>query len=137
MEFEDKTIACVDCGESFIFSTDEQQRYAERGFAHEPKRCPQCRAKRRSQGGGRPKAGQQAESYNRGGSAEAGDGGYRRPSHGHGGGRGPARSADSRRPQREQFQAVCSECGELTTVPFKPVEGRPVFCRECYRSKRA
>src|SRR5579872_1437883 len=26
----------------------------------------------------------------------------------------------------------CSECGEETTVPFRPTPGRPVFCRECF-----
>ncbi|MHC4609618.1 MAG: CxxC-x17-CxxC domain-containing protein, partial [Planctomycetota bacterium] len=32
--------------------------------------------------------------------------------------------------------AVCAECGVSTTVPFKPTQGRPVYCRDCYRSKR-
>jgi CxxC-x17-CxxC domain-containing protein len=29
--------------------------------------------------------------------------------------------------------AICSECGVLTTVPFKPTQGRPVLCRACFR----
>jgi len=37
---------------------------------------------------------------------------------------------------REMFDAVCSECGAQTQVPFKPIEGRPVFCRECYMKKK-
>ena len=28
-------------------------------------------------------------------------------------------------------QAICSDCGEETLVPFKPKEGRPVYCKEC------
>lgn len=26
----------------------------------------------------------------------------------------------------------CSQCGKATTVPFKPTQGRPVLCRECF-----
>jgi len=37
---------------------------------------------------------------------------------------------------REMHKATCSECGESCEVPFKPTEGKPVFCRECYRNKR-
>ena len=31
----------------------------------------------------------------------------------------------------------CSQCGRETTVPFKPTQGRPVFCRECFLGRRA
>jgi CxxC-x17-CxxC domain-containing protein len=31
---------------------------------------------------------------------------------------------------------VCSHCGKETTVPFRPTQGRPVFCRECFRDRR-
>ena len=37
---------------------------------------------------------------------------------------------------REMHKATCSECGNECEVPFKPTEGKPVFCRECYRNKR-
>ena len=37
---------------------------------------------------------------------------------------------------QEMHKATCSECGEECEVPFKPTEGKPVFCRECYRKKR-
>ena len=29
---KDKTIICKDCGEEFVFSVNEQQFYAEKGF---------------------------------------------------------------------------------------------------------
>jgi CxxC-x17-CxxC domain-containing protein len=32
--------------------------------------------------------------------------------------------------------AVCSQCGRTTTVPFRPTQGRPVYCRECFLSRR-
>jgi len=38
---------------------------------------------------------------------------------------------------REMHKAKCSECGENCEVPFKPAEGKPVYCRECYRKKKA
>ncbi len=34
---------------------------------------------------------------------------------------------------REMFKAVCSDCGKECEVPFKPTEGRPVYCRDCFR----
>ena len=36
-----------------------------------------------------------------------------------------------------ETRTVCSNCGKETTVPFKPTQGRPVFCRECFQSRRA
>lgn len=40
------------------------------------------------------------------------------------------------RGNREMFDAVCSDCGQPCQVPFKPTEGRPVYCRECFRKHR-
>ncbi|MDD5147958.1 MAG: DNA-directed RNA polymerase [Candidatus ainarchaeum sp.] len=37
---------------------------------------------------------------------------------------------------REMHKATCSECGKECEVPFKPTEGKPVYCRECYAKKR-
>ncbi len=37
---------------------------------------------------------------------------------------------------REMHDATCSECGVQTQVPFKPKEGRPVFCKDCYMKKK-
>ena len=31
---------------------------------------------------------------------------------------------------------VCSGCGMETRVPFAPTASRPVYCRDCYRSRR-
>jgi CxxC-x17-CxxC domain-containing protein len=33
-------------------------------------------------------------------------------------------------------KVTCSDCGVETEVPFKPTEGRPVYCRECLPSHR-
>ena len=38
---------------------------------------------------------------------------------------------------REMFAAVCVECGKECQVPFKPTEGKPVYCSECFAAKRA
>lgn len=37
---------------------------------------------------------------------------------------------------REMHKAICSDCGEECEVPFKPAEGRPVYCRDCYQKHR-
>ncbi len=39
--------------------------------------------------------------------------------------------------QRIETKTVCSQCGKETTVPFKPTQGRPVYCRECFQQRRA
>ncbi|MBP2640691.1 MAG: zinc-ribbon domain containing protein [Negativicutes bacterium] len=48
---QDKTLTCRECGAEFVFSASEQDFYAEKGFANEPGRCPQCRAARKQSGG--------------------------------------------------------------------------------------
>ena len=54
MNFVDRTLTCADCGTTFTFSADDQAYHQERGFTNEPRRCPSCRAARRSErnGGG-------------------------------------------------------------------------------------
>lgn len=39
------------------------------------------------------------------------------------------------RPQREMHNAICTKCGKECEVPFKPIEGRPIYCRDCYIPK--
>ena len=38
---------------------------------------------------------------------------------------------------RTETRTECSECHIETTVPFKPTQGRPVLCRQCFQTKRA
>ena len=38
---------------------------------------------------------------------------------------------------KTETTTVCSQCGRETTVPFKPTQGRPVFCRECFLGRKA
>jgi len=37
---------------------------------------------------------------------------------------------------REMHKAICSECKKECEVPFKPTEGKPVYCRECFAKRR-
>ncbi len=61
MTYQDRSLTCVDCGQSFIFSADDQAYHAEKGYTNEPKRCASCRQTRRDR---RPNDG--FDSYNRG-----------------------------------------------------------------------
>ncbi|MBR5437730.1 MAG: zinc-ribbon domain containing protein [Clostridia bacterium] len=36
------------------------------------------------------------------------------------------------RPAREMFIVTCASCGGEAKVPFKPTEGREVYCSECF-----
>ncbi|MEW6249129.1 MAG: CxxC-x17-CxxC domain-containing protein [Planctomycetota bacterium] len=127
MPFEDKNIVCADCGEEFVHSAEDQARYAERGFTNEPKRCRTCREKRKAQssGGGGGGGGHRGAPRGEGG---GGPRPQRTYSDAGGGGRGGQ--------PRQSYEAVCAECGVTTTVPFKPSQGRPVYCRDCFRAKR-
>lgn len=46
-------------------------------------------------------------------------------------GTGPAAAGIS----RTETRTVCSACGVETTVPFKPTQGRPVLCRQCFQQQ--
>ncbi|MFC2174850.1 CxxC-x17-CxxC domain-containing protein [archaeon] len=59
-----------------------------------------------------------------GGGRGGGGGGY-------GGGRGGGGGGGYGAP-RQTYKAVCADCGKDCDVPFKPTEGRPVYCRDCY-----
>jgi len=37
---------------------------------------------------------------------------------------------------REMHEATCADCGAKCEVPFKPTEGRPVYCKDCYPKHR-
>ncbi len=47
LHLKDKRLKCVDCEESFIFSSGEQLYFASKKLSV-PKRCPGCRRKRRN-----------------------------------------------------------------------------------------
>lgn len=39
--------------------------------------------------------------------------------------------------ERTETRINCSRCGEETTVPFKPTQGRPVLCRSCFQQQKS
>ncbi len=47
--------------------------------------------------------------------------------------RGPRRNMGP----REMCKATCSDCGNECEVPFKPTEGKPVYCRDCFSKRRS
>jgi CxxC-x17-CxxC domain-containing protein len=117
--YTDKAITCADCGQEFTFTSGEQDFYAQRGFTEPPKRCPSCRALRKSQ-------------RNSAGGGYGDSGGY-----GGGGGGGYASSGgyQERRP-RQMYDATCANCGRTAQVPFQPTGSRPVYCSDCFQTRR-
>ena len=138
MEFVDRQLTCMDCGQSFVFTAGEQDFYDRKGFKEEPKRCKNCREARKTRRQGDMMAGAGGGRNGNGGGHHMHDDddnfGNRAPS------RGPREVRDAGelrgRGPREMFDAVCAQCGVQTRVPFKPVAGRPVYCRDCYSAKR-
>jgi CxxC-x17-CxxC domain-containing protein len=130
----DRTLTCRDCGQEFTFTAGEQDFYTQRGFS-DPQRCPDCRAQRKTQ---RNAGGSGGSSYGGGGYSSGGGydsdsgyssgGGYRS----NGGGGGGYSSSP-----RQLYAATCSECGKETEVPFNPTPGKPVYCRECFQSRKS
>ncbi|MBI2917164.1 MAG: zinc-ribbon domain containing protein [Chloroflexi bacterium] len=109
MSYQDRTLSCQDCGQSFTFTADEQSLFAQKGYTNDPKRCPTCRAARRTES---------TSSSGMGGGM--GSGGYGRPAQ-----------------RREMFPAVCAQCGKQTQVPFRPSGTRPVYCSDCFSRQGA
>jgi CxxC-x17-CxxC domain-containing protein len=48
------------------------------------------------------------------------------------GGRGGYGRSNFNQGPREMHKAICSDCKNDCEVPFKPTEGKPVYCKECY-----
>jgi CxxC-x17-CxxC domain-containing protein len=112
MSYADKTITCRDCGMDFVFTTGEQEFYAQKGFTNEPTRCPSCRQARKA-GGNR--GSYSSDSY---GSRDSYSDNY------------------SRAP-REMHSATCASCGREAQVPFVPRGDKPVYCSDCFQQQRA
>jgi len=53
-----------------------------------------------------------------------------------GGGRGSfgggGRSFGGDRGDRQMFDAICDNCGKSCQVPFRPTQGKPVYCSDCF-----
>ncbi len=50
--------------------------------------------------------------------------------------RGTIKAESSPRRTRPKFDITCASCKAHAQVPFKPLEGREVFCQACYRARR-
>lgn len=37
---------------------------------------------------------------------------------------------------REMHKATCAECNQECEVPFKPTEGKPVYCKDCFQKHK-
>jgi CxxC-x17-CxxC domain-containing protein len=37
---------------------------------------------------------------------------------------------------REMHKTTCSDCKQECEVPFKPTEGKPVYCRNCFQNHK-
>ena len=125
----DKTLTCSDCGMEFAFTEREQAFYAEKGFS-EPRRCASCRASRkaaRSGGDSSYGGGSYAGGYD---SGYGGGGGYSAGGYSSGG------FGNRSSGPREMFTATCSSCGREARVPFRPTNGKPVYCSDCFRTQR-
>jgi len=40
------------------------------------------------------------------------------------------------RQERQMYPATCAACGKETMVPFQPSGDKPVYCRDCFASRR-
>ncbi|MDA3855705.1 MAG: hypothetical protein PF569_05570 [Candidatus Woesearchaeota archaeon] len=38
--------------------------------------------------------------------------------------------------RKESFKVKCADCEIECDVPFKPTQGRPVYCRDCFRKHK-
>ena len=47
--FQDKTLTCRDCGNEFVWTAGEQEFYQQKGLMHAPQRCPDDRARAKTE----------------------------------------------------------------------------------------
>jgi CxxC-x17-CxxC domain-containing protein len=52
---QDQQLNCKDCGAPFTWTAGEQKFYQDKGFGNPPSRCPDCRAKKKSEMQGGPR----------------------------------------------------------------------------------
>ena len=45
-------------------------------------------------------------------------------------------SAPARPANRTRHHATCHQCGKSTMVPFRPTQGKPVYCQSCFKTHR-
>ncbi|MFA5773067.1 MAG: CxxC-x17-CxxC domain-containing protein [Candidatus Paceibacterota bacterium] len=64
-----------------------------------------------------------------GGSFRSGNGGGNR-------GGGYHSGSGSDRGEKTMYKAVCDECHKSCEVPFRPSSDKPVYCNDCFASKR-
>ena len=67
-----------------------------------------------------------------------GGGGFRRGGGGGGGGFNRGGGGGGFRRDfgpREMHKITCSECGKEGEVPFKPRQGAPVYCKDCFAKR--
>jgi len=134
MPATDQNIACTVCGKTFVFTAGEQEFYEKKGFMSPPKRCPDCRRERRDRQRGNESQVYRAPSFETGrGQVFGGGGEYRSPAF-----REYDVAADPTRDhaRRPTYPAICAQCGAETQLPFRPVEGKEYYCRDCYRSRK-
>ena len=119
-------------------------------FTESPKRCPSCRQIRKAQrsrpssyeGGGSSRDSYGGNGYGgaSGGYSDSSSGGY--SSGGYSGSGGYSSSGGystggySERRPREMFEATCANCGSTASVPFRPSGSKPVYCSDCFESRR-
>lgn len=48
----------------------------------------------------------------------------------------PLQPKEPSRRDRVLFEAICADCHKVCEVPFKPAEGRAVYCKECFAKRR-
>jgi CxxC-x17-CxxC domain-containing protein len=95
-ELTDVERVCVECGQTFVWSVEEQIFFHDKGLKNPPKRCSICK-KRKNE-------------------------------------RIEAILALQKNHPKGKIEVVvyCAKCGILTTVPFYPTQGKPVYCRSCF-----
>jgi CxxC-x17-CxxC domain-containing protein len=129
----DQNIVCGLCGKTFVFTAGEREFYQTKGFSSPPKRCPACRRDRRDRQRGPESQVYRAPTF-QSGPAAAASGEYRGPAFRE---YDVASSGIAERSRRPSYPVTCTQCGCETQLPFRPVEGKEYFCRDCYRARKA
>lgn len=135
MSDTDRNVVCSTCGKTFVFTAGEQEFYRQKGFLSPPKRCPDCRRERRDRQRVAESQVYRAPAFQSDPSPRARAPGviYRSPAF-----REYDVASDRSRNQSKKltYPATCAQCGTQAQLPFRPVEGKEYYCRDCYRERK-
>lgn len=116
---KDTTLTCMDCGGEFPFTVQDFQWFMQHKEYTTPTRCLPCRKRRKEE---RERLAREVEDEGREIDSPV----------------DPSTDtvSSTAKAEKPRTEVTCSGCGKQTTVPFVPRNNAPLYCQDCYKSRK-